>query len=76
MLAQGQSSPAKRGGLAADVSSGMVFLKKKKKKKKEKKKRSQSESWKTEHLASMLVGPLAMFMTTWAIAGYRKREAQ
>ena len=26
MLAQGQSSPAKRGGLAADVSSGLVFL--------------------------------------------------
>ena len=30
MLAQGQSSSAKRGGLAADVSSGLVFLKKKK----------------------------------------------
>ena len=29
MLAQGQSSSAKRGGLAADVSSGLVFLKKK-----------------------------------------------
>ena len=32
MLAQGQSSSAKRGGLAADVSSGLIFLKKKKKK--------------------------------------------
>ena len=29
------SSSAKRGGLAADVSSGLVFLKKKKKKKRE-----------------------------------------
>ena len=29
MLAQGQSSSAKRGGLAADVSSGVIFLKKK-----------------------------------------------
>ena len=27
MLAQGQSSSAKRGGLAADVSSGLIFLK-------------------------------------------------
>ena len=31
MLAQGQSSSAKRGGLAVDVSSGLIFLKKKKK---------------------------------------------
>ena len=31
MLAQGQSSSAKRGGLAADVSSGLIFLKKRKK---------------------------------------------
>ena len=31
MLAQGQSSSAKRGGLAADVSSELIFLKKKKK---------------------------------------------
>ena len=31
MLAQGQSSSAKRGGLAADVISGLIFLKKKKK---------------------------------------------
>ena len=31
MLAQGQSSSAKRGGrLAANVSSGLIFLKKKK----------------------------------------------
>ena len=30
MLAQGQASSAKRGGLAADVSSGLIFLKKKK----------------------------------------------
>ena len=30
MLAQGQSSSAKRGGLAADVSSGLIFLKKQK----------------------------------------------
>ena len=34
MLAQGQSSSGKRGGLAADVSSGLIFLKKTKKKKK------------------------------------------
>ena len=27
MLAQGQSSSAKRGGLAADVNSGLMFLK-------------------------------------------------
>ena len=33
MLAQGQSSSAKRGGWAADVSSGLIFLKKKRKKK-------------------------------------------
>ena len=33
MLAQGQSSSAKRGGLAADVSSGLIFLKKKNKNK-------------------------------------------
>ena len=33
MLAQGQSSSAKRGGLAADVSSGLIFLKKTKNKK-------------------------------------------
>ena len=32
MLAQGQSSSAKRGELAADVSSGLIFLKKKIKK--------------------------------------------
>ena len=29
MLAQGQSYSAKRGGLAADASSGLIFLKKK-----------------------------------------------
>ena len=29
MLAQGQSSSTKRGGLAEDVSSGLIFLKKK-----------------------------------------------
>ena len=29
MLAQGQSSSAKRGGSVADVSSGLIFLKKK-----------------------------------------------
>ena len=33
MLAQGQPSLAKRGGLAADVSSGLIFLKKKKERK-------------------------------------------
>ena len=31
MLAQGQSSSAKTGGLEADVSSGLIFLKKKRK---------------------------------------------
>ena len=31
MLAQGQSSSAKRGGLVADVGSGLLFLKEKKK---------------------------------------------
>ena len=30
MIAQGQSSSTKRGGLAADVSSMLIFLKKKK----------------------------------------------
>ena len=34
MLAQDQSSSAKKGGLVADVSSGLIFLKKKKKNKK------------------------------------------
>ena len=34
MLPQGQSSSAKRGGFAGDVSSGLIFLKKKKEKKK------------------------------------------
>ena len=33
MLARGQSSSAKRGGLAADVGSGLIFLKKKEKRK-------------------------------------------
>ena len=33
MIAQGQSSSAKRGGLAADVSSGLIFLKNKQTKK-------------------------------------------
>ena len=32
MLAQGQSSSAKRGGLVTDVSSGLIFLKKNNKK--------------------------------------------
>ena len=32
MLAQGQSSLAKRGGFVAEVSSGLIFLKKKEKK--------------------------------------------
>ena len=32
MLAQGQASSAKRRGVAADVSSGLIFLKKKEKK--------------------------------------------
>ena len=31
MLAQGQSSSGKGGGLAADIGSGLIFLKKKKK---------------------------------------------
>ena len=35
MLAQGHSSSAKRGGLVADVSSWLIFLKKKKKERKE-----------------------------------------
>ena len=30
MLAQSQSSSSKRGGLAADVSAGLIFLKKRK----------------------------------------------
>ena len=29
MLARGQSSSAKRGGLVADIGSGLIFLKKK-----------------------------------------------
>ena len=36
MLAQGQSSSAKRGGLVADVSLGLIFLKKNKNKNKNK----------------------------------------
>ena len=35
MLAQGQSSSAKRGRLAADISSGLIFLKKQNERKKE-----------------------------------------
>ena len=34
-VSSGQSSSAKRGGLAADVSSGLIFLKKIKKERKE-----------------------------------------
>ena len=34
MIAQGQSSSAKRGGLAADVGSRLIFLKRKKRKEK------------------------------------------
>ena len=41
MLAQGQSSSTKRGGLAADVNSGLVFLKKKIKKEEEERKYKQ-----------------------------------
>ena len=37
MLAQGQSSSAKRGGLAEDISSRVIFLKKKRKEKKKRK---------------------------------------
>ena len=33
MLAQGQSSSAKRGGLDVDISSGLIFCRRKKKKK-------------------------------------------
>ena len=36
MLAQGQSSAAKRGRLVADVSSGLIFLKNEEKKTKQK----------------------------------------
>ena len=36
MLAQGQSSSTKRGGLVVDVSSGLIFLKKEKTNKKTK----------------------------------------
>ena len=38
MLAQSQASLAKTGGLTADVSSGLIVLKKKKERKKERKK--------------------------------------
>ena len=41
MLAQGQFSSAKRGGLAADVNSGLIFLKKKKMKNKLHKKKAE-----------------------------------
>ena len=37
MLAQGQSYSAKRGRLAADVSSGLIFLNQKKERRKERK---------------------------------------
>ena len=40
MLAQGQSSSAKRGGLAADVSSGLIFLKKQKQKQEQQQKKA------------------------------------
>ena len=45
MLAQGQSSSAKGGGLAADVSSGLIFLQKKKKDSNEGSPHSQSIHW-------------------------------
>ena len=44
MLAQDQSSSAKRGRLAADVSSGLIFLKKKKKERKRKKENEEIRS--------------------------------
>ena len=43
MLAQGQSSSARGGGLAADVSSGLIFLKRKKKKQKPTKQKKLTE---------------------------------
>ena len=63
MLAQGQSSSAKRGGLAADVSSGLIFLKKKR-------------NTKTGHLAPASVRPMfggcghmvTSFLTLWVEA--------
>ena len=45
MLAQGQSSSAKRGGLATDVSSGLIFLRGVKKK--------TGLSWRTRKVALM-----------------------
>ena len=50
MLAQGQSSPAKRGRLAADVSSGLIFLKKKKGKEK------RNSSWRSLGLERLMEG--------------------
>ena len=47
MWAQGQGSSAKRGGLAADVSSGLIFLKNKKRKKESERKSSLDiKNWK------------------------------
>ena len=53
MLAQGQSSSAKRGGLAADISSGLIFLKRKEKTKKKKK-------WYLFPICLNLGGPFAL----------------
>ena len=43
MLAQGQSSSAKRGGLAANVSSGLIFLKNKERKKNKEKNKNKGK---------------------------------
>ena len=48
MLAQGQASSAKRGGLEADVSSGLIFLKNKTKQNKTPKKEKELV-YKAEH---------------------------
>ena len=48
MLAQGQFSSAKRGGLAADVSSGLIFLKKKKDMKGNKEEYEKETVWRTK----------------------------
>ena len=62
MLAQGQSSSAKRGGLAADVSSGLIFLKRKKRKKQDLKVRKKTKEPDTKMSAGCAPG----LLTVWA----------
>ena len=57
MLAQGQYSLAKGGGLAADVSSGLIFLKTKENKK--------QREFDNEHMTMGFTGPIIYCITEY-----------